>query len=182
MVLRTISREDIARRLATLSAQCATSDWQWQAFGFAGTPRRGSWFGRFVKRALRAQERFLLREFTIASLARGLASLNSVYESGQLLAIEKTAVEALSVAVGVPQSLDFASGAELTKYLNRGLADYAEEPNSPHSVFFARAQAAEGHPFRPAWLVGIGKIFAEPGAPLLQIGALLSEGLGERAP
>lgn len=160
-----------ARRLAGLCAQLAAHDWQWQAMGFSGCPKRGALFTRFVGARRLAQERFLLREFAIAGLATGLQSLAGSHSALELDEIAEVAISCVAAADGVPKAIGFKSSDELSEYFATGLAAYRATSASHASVFFQRSQSAPGAPFRPAWLVGIGRLFGEPGAPLVVLRA-----------
>lgn len=162
-------RNTLALQLAAASARVALSDWQWRVFGFKARPRRGAIFARFVLPHRRAQELFLLREFSIAGIAAGLMALRESRSDAEVVDIGESAVMQLSAADGVPQSHGFRSAAELVRYFRTGLEEYRDSADSPGNAFFSRANAAPGSIFRGSWLLAIGRTFGEPGAPVLVI-------------
>lgn len=161
--------QKLALQLAAASTHVALSDWQWQAFGFRGRPRRGAFASRFVRPRRRAQELFLLREFSIAAIAVGLVALGEARPDADTVSIGDSAVTQLATAEGVPRALGFASPDELAEYFRAGLKEYRHSADSLGNAFFRRARATPVSIFCGSWLVAIGRIFGEPGAPLFVI-------------
>lgn len=158
--------EDLARSIARAVAQLALHEWQWKAMGFKGPPRRGKWFNRFVSAERLAQETFLLREFAVASLAMGVGAIREVQSDELARRVQARVIDLLVGTEGIWDAFRYHSPEEFCEYLIDGVGQYPNDPDSAVPVFAKRAHTAEGNPFRPAWLVGIARIFVEPGAPM----------------
>lgn len=162
-----LTEEGVARRIADTVAVHALHNWHWEVMGFKSVPRRGSWFNRFVPKERRTKEEFLLRELAVATISTGAHVVARECSPPAAARVTAWIIQSLCEAEGVPESFRFSSAEDLGVHLVKGVRSYStsRDASSLASTFLRRAAASLGEALSGGWLLGISRIFAEPGAP-----------------
>lgn len=123
---KSTSAKEFVSCLLTYSARLILDDYFWQLFGYKKTPRRGSWFNKFINRNKLNQEIFLLRELFIVSLCTSVKSFYNLSNDLQYRLLNNLLENFLHQS-GIVGAFHFNTLHEAFLYFQDGINDSGAE-------------------------------------------------------
>lgn len=162
---KSTSAKEFVSCLLLYSTRLILDDYFWQLFGYKKTPRRGSWFNKFINKYRRNQEVFLLRELLIVSICLSVKSFYNLSNELQYKILHNM-LENLLPKTGVAGAFCFNTLGEAYQYFEDGIYEYLDTDTEHFQILFmARGTKILNDNFNSGWIVGMIRMQTDMNLP-----------------